>query len=93
MAASKVGLAVAKHAARPELPFLLAGSIAFIGGVARAKGWPKNGFKAVLAVGVLVIVASLTSGTPAAPIVRAIGLLSVLAASMATITELSKKRK
>lgn len=81
-----------KHAARPELPFLLAGGIAFVGGVAKANGWPKNGFKAVLSVGILVIVASLTSGTSFAPLVRAIGLLAVLAASMATISELSKKR-
>jgi hypothetical protein len=91
VAATKAGLAVARHAARPELPFLLAGSIAFIGGVARAKGWPKNGFKATLAIGVLVIVASLTSGTSFAPLVRAVGLLMVLATSMATITQLGKK--
>ena len=74
----------------PEMPFLLAGALALTGGIAREKGWPPEGLKALIGTGVLVVVASITAGTSFAPLVRAIGLLLVLAAGMATITALQK---
>jgi hypothetical protein len=72
------------------MPFLLAGALALVGGVAREKGWPPEGLKALIGTGVLVVVASTTTGTSFAPLVRAIGLLLTLASAMATITELQK---
>lgn len=83
-------------AEHPEMPFLLAGGLAIVGGVARDKGWPPEGLNALIATGVLVVVASLTANTSFAPLIRAIGLLLVLGAGMATITALQKasgKRK
>lgn len=74
---------------RPEMPFLLAGVLALIGGVARERGWPDDGFKAIGSTVVLVILASLTNGTSFAPVVRALGLLMVLGAAMATIPAVS----
>jgi hypothetical protein len=77
-------------AEHPEMPFLLAGALALTGGIAREKGWPPEGLKALIGTGVLVVVASITAGTSFAPLIRAIGLLLVLASGMATITALQK---
>jgi len=80
--------------ARPELPYLAAGAVSIIGGVRRTDGWPANGAKTILATLVLVIVASATAGGRLAPLVRAFGLLVLLAAVMATVnTELKNKKK
>jgi hypothetical protein len=68
-----------------EMPFLLTGAVVLVGGTARDKGWPKEGLNAVIATGVLVILASLTNGTDFAPVVRAIGLLALLAAIMVSV--------
>lgn len=67
---------------RPELPFLAAGSIAIAGGFVREKAWPENGTKALIGTLVLVVVASATSGTAIAPLVRALGLLLLLISVM-----------
>lgn len=67
---------------RPELPFLAAGGIAIAGGFVREKAWPANGTKALIGTLLLVIVASATSGTSFAPLVRAFGLLLLLMAVM-----------
>lgn len=68
-----------------EMPFLLTGAVVLVGGTARDKGWPKEGLNAIIATGVLVILASLTNGTDFAPAVRALGLLALLAAVMVSI--------
>jgi hypothetical protein len=68
---------------RPELPYLAAGSITIAGGIARDKGWPSEGTSALVATLVLVIVASATANTKAAPVVHAVGLLLLLTAVMA----------
>lgn len=78
---------------KPEMPFLLAGTVALVAGVARDKGWPKEGFRAIAGTIVLVIVASLTNGTSFAPLVRAIGLLLVLVSFMAAIPIIAESTK
>lgn len=75
---------------RPELPYLTAGTIAIIGGMAREHSWPEEGHRAVLATLIMVVIASATSGTSIAPLVRAIGLLAVLGAVMKTVPVISK---
>ncbi len=70
---------------RPELPFLAAGGIAIAGGIAREKKWPSEGGRAILGTLVLVIVASATANTRIAPLVRALGLLLLLASVMASV--------
>lgn len=70
---------------RAELPYLAAGAIALTGGAIKNHGWPTNTLNTVIGTVALVILASATSGTKIAPLVRAIGLLIVLAASMAAI--------
>jgi peptidoglycan/LPS O-acetylase OafA/YrhL len=76
----------------PELPFLAAGTIAVIGGTRKSGGFPRNGMNAVVATVVLVIVASATGDTPVAPAVHAIGLLVLLAASMAAVKDFQAKK-
>lgn len=63
-----------------ELPYLGAGIVALVGGARRQGGWPKYGIEAVVAMIVLVVVASATNGTRLAPLVRAIGMLLLLGA-------------
>ncbi len=76
-----------------EMPFLLTGAVVLVGGTARDKGWPKEGFNAIIATSVLVILASLTNGTDFAPLVRAIGLLALLSAVMVSVPYIHKTGK
>jgi peptidoglycan/LPS O-acetylase OafA/YrhL len=78
---------------RPELPFLAAGGVAIAGGLAREKRWPADGGRAVLGTLALVIVASATAGTKIAPLIRAIGLLLLLASVMAAVPAFHTSRK
>lgn len=64
----------------PETAFLAAGAVAIAGGAAQERAWPKTGYRAVVATVVLVLVASATSRTPLAPLVRALGLVMLMAA-------------
>lgn len=75
----------------PEMPYLAAGAIAVAGGVARDKGFPKNGLSAVIATVALVIVASATAGSVIAPAIRALGLLLLMAAVMSAVPAFTKK--
>lgn len=75
----------------PELPFLAAGAVAIVGGTRKAKHFPKNGLNAVVATVVLVIVASATGATKAAPLVNAVGLLVLMASVMATTKNFQKR--
>lgn len=69
----------------PEMPFLLGGGVILAGGVAREKSIPKNTVPALMGTAALVVVASMTAGTVAAPLVRAIGLLYLLACVIASV--------
>lgn len=76
---------------RPEMPFLAAGSVALIGGARREKRFPKSGIPAVVGTVVLVIIASATAGTRVAPLVRAIGLLLLMAAVFSATKAFQRK--
>ena len=77
---------------RPEMPYLAAGGVALAGGVAKSGGLPDNAMSSVVGTVALVIVASATTDTPIAPIVRAIGLLLLLAAVMASVPAFTSKK-
>lgn len=68
---------------RAELPYLAAGTVTLIGGTARHKGLPPDAAKSVFGTVGLVMVASALDGTRVAPLVRAFGLLLLLASVMA----------
>lgn len=70
---------------RPELPYLAAGAVAITGGVAREHGWPKEGLRALVATAILVIVASASTDTKVAPLVRALGLLALMISVIAAV--------
>ena len=70
---------------RPELPFLAAGSVAIAGGMAKERAWPSNGTKALMATLIVVVLASASSNTAVAPLVRAIGMLVLLASVIASV--------
>lgn len=78
---------------RPEMPFLAAGAIAIGGGAIKNHGWPTNTLTSVIGTVALVIFASATADSKIAPLVRAIGLLVLLAASMAAIKSVISARK
>jgi len=77
---------------RPELPYLAAGSLAILTGMARDRAWPKEGHKAIIATIVMVIMASTTAGTKVAPLVRAMGLLLVLGVTLSAVPVLKKSQ-
>ena len=77
----------------PEMPFLAAGGVSLIGGAVAAKGWPSNALTSIIGTVALVIIASATGGTRLAPLVRAVGLLILLAASMAAVKHVSDAKK
>lgn len=70
---------------RPEMSYLGAGTIAIVGGAIKNHGWPANTLHAVIGTVALVVLASATAGTRIAPLVRAVGLLLLLAAAMAAV--------
>lgn len=72
---------------RPELPYLAAGAVALIGGAIRDKKWPSNSTKAIIGTVAVVLLASASADTPVAPLVHALGLLVLLAATMAAIKQ------
>lgn len=78
---------------RPELPFLAAGALTIAAGAARERAWPKDGARAVLGTLGLVIVASATTGSSFAPLVRAMGLLVLVVAVLVSVPVFSNARK
>jgi hypothetical protein len=76
---------------RPELPFLAAGAVAVAGGAIKDKKWPPYTTRAIIGTVALVIVASATSDTRIAPLVRAVGLLLLLTTIMAAVRAAQKK--
>lgn len=70
---------------RPELPFLAAGAVSITGGAIAEHKWPPNTVKALIGTAALTVIASATAETKIAPLVHAIGLLLLLAATMATV--------
>jgi len=77
----------------PEAPFLAAGAVAIAGGVARDKAFPPEGMTAVVGTVFLVIIASATANTKAAPLVRAVGMLLLMAAIFSVAKYLPKPKK
>lgn len=78
---------------RPELPFLAAGVVAVIGGAIQQKKWPDNTGPAIIGTVVLVLAASASTNTRMAPLVHAVGLLLLLASTMAAVRATQTKRK
>lgn len=78
---------------RPEMPYLAAGAIAITGGAIKNHGWPANTLTSVIGTVALVIIASATSDTKIAPLVRAVGLLVLLSAFMAAVKAVITSRK
>lgn len=72
---------------RPEIPYLAAGAVSIIGGAARDKQWPKDATRALIGTIAAVLLASASADTKLAPLVHAIGLLVLLAATMAAIKQ------
>lgn len=66
-------------ASAPELPFLGAGALALVGGVRREGHLPHNATVSIVGTIVLVLATSATAGTKIAPLVRAIGVLLLVA--------------
>lgn len=77
----------------PEFPFIASGALLLVGGVARNKGFPKDTVKSLAGTAVLALVASATVDTAVAPLVRAIGLLYLLATAVATIKIMDDAKK
>ncbi len=77
---------------RPELPFLAAGAIAVAGGAIAEKKWPDNVGSVVIGTVVLVVVASATTDTKIASLVRAIGLLLVMTTIMAAVKRANESK-
>jgi len=73
----------------PEFPFLLAGTVAVIGGAAREGRWPKNGVKAVAATLVLVLIVSTLKGTAFGRLAGGIGWLLVMGAVYTAVPALN----
>lgn len=75
----------------PELPFLAAGGVSIIGGAIRQKKWPDNTVRSIVGTLALVVVASATTNSKAAPLVHAVGLLLLLTSIMAAVRATQKK--
>lgn len=67
----------------PEFPFLAAGGVSLIGSAIAEKKWPSNALRSIIGTVALVVIASATSGTRIAPLVRATGFLILLVAVLA----------
>ncbi len=72
-------------ATAPEIPFLATGAVALVGGIKREGKFPQNGLYGVVATIVLVLVASATNGTRVAPLVHAVGMLTLLGSVYGTV--------
>ena len=77
----------------PELPFIGATVVALTSAVRLEGRWPDGGIKTLIAAAVVIVVASASTGTKAAPLIRAIGLTTLLAAVLAFGKTLSAKPK
>lgn len=78
---------------RPEMPYLAAGATAIVGGAIREKSWPSEAPQAIIGTLIMVTIASASGGTRIAPLVRAIGLLLLLASVMATVNAVNAAKK
>jgi hypothetical protein len=76
-----------------EVPFLIAGTVAVVGGFAREGHWPANGTKAVMATGAMVLVASVADRTALEPFVAALGWLAVFGAVYAATPALTARKR
>ena len=76
--------------ARPELPYIASAGIAVVGATIKTGQLPPLG-RPLIAVIVLILFASATSNTKAAPLVNAIGMLLLMATLFATGRIIYKK--
>jgi uncharacterized membrane protein YccC len=76
--------------ARPELPYVAAAGISVVGATIKTGKLPRLG-RPLIAVIVLILFASVTSNTKAAPLVAAIGTLLFMASAFATGRIIYKK--
>lgn len=74
------------------MPYLAAGAVSVIGGAVKEKAFPANGVLGITATIFLVIVASMTTNTKIAPLVHAIGMLLLMGAVFATITNIQNAK-
>lgn len=78
--------------ANPETPYVIAGTVAVVGGWAKHGGWPPNGTEAVAATVVLSLIAATTANTSVEPFVVAVGWLLVMGAVYAAVPALTTKK-
>lgn len=74
------------------MPYLAAGAVAIAGGAIAEKKWPSYTTRAVIGTIALVIVASATSETRMAPLVRAIGFLLLMTTIMSAVRAQQKRK-
>lgn len=77
----------------PEFPFIASGVLLLIGGTASNGGFPDDTVKSLVGTAILALVASATTGTQIAPLVRAIGILYLLTSALATIKLIDSAKK
>jgi hypothetical protein len=78
----------------PEMPWLAAGGFAIVGGGIKEGKWNSSHLiPSVIGTIGLVIFASATADTKAAPLVRAVGFLFLLATVSATVRAVYLKKK
>lgn len=77
----------------PEFPFIASGALLIAGGAARSGGFPKSTLNSLIGTAVLALIASATVNTQVAPLIRAIGMLYLLAVIIATIKVIDDSKK
>jgi len=68
-----------------EGPIIATGAVAIAAGYAREGGWPAKGTTALVSTALLVVFASFTSRTKAAPLVAALAWLMLIAALLSAV--------
>lgn len=77
---------------RPEMPYLATGAVMAVS-AARNRAATDVTTRAAIAITVLVILTSATAGTPAAPLVRAVGTLTLAAVIWRTVLNSTKPKR
>ena len=75
----------------PEVPFIGATIVALVSAVRLEGRWPDGGIKTLVAAAVVVVIASASAGTSLAPLVRALGLATLMASVLAFGKSLPRK--
>lgn len=75
------------------MPYLAAGGISLISGAIVEHKWPSNSTRVLIGTVTLVVIASATGETKLAPLVHAVGLLTLLTAAMAATKTIQASKK